>query len=334
MKNFWYFIAVHWLLPTVFSASTDVYPDRWCINSPGLSIEWGQAGNDRYISIIDPRTPKNSLLILPDDIEAKSKAAFDALHNERVNSIEAGAVEGMENSLKTLPSVSKQKPVEDDTLVMALSEGTGLIWTGAGISSISGIPTLLELYNTLGLRSIPFTHMVEEYNLRQMATRIYSFKMREIMFNFLSGVFKKSKHEPSPAHFAVKDILKLTGSHYITSNLDHLEDDLGYGETVTFEAGDSVDTAILKTRSTNTEFTPNWILIVDLRIDDYGIAEWAAHKNIPIYYVGPNPPELASMLSGKISLTPVMWVKADAQSYLPALLQALKIKKVRVADKS
>lgn len=326
MKNFWYFVTGYLLLPTVFSASSSgVYPDKWSINSPGFSIEWGQAGNYRYISIIDCRTPKNCLLILPDDIAANSKAAFTKIHEDRTGAIETDTIADMEAYLKTLPSVSKQKPVEtDDDLIAAMLRGAGLIWTGAGISSRSGIPTLLELYKTLGLISVPFTHMVEEYGLRKMATRIYSFKMCDMLFDFLSGVFKKRKHEPSPAHFAIKDILTVTKAHYITSNLDHLEDEVGYGETVEFDAGEVIEQAILRTRSAKTEFTPSWVLIVGLRIDDYGIAELATSKRIPIFYVGPNTPELACARSDKISLIPVTWVKADAQEYLPNLVQRLK----------
>lgn len=326
MKVIRYIYASYILSSAIFAASVDVHPDRWCINSPGLSIEWGEAGNDKYISVVDCRDPDKSLLVLPDKITANSKKAFEKIHKERKESVETDSITEFEAWLKNCPDISKQTPVEkDDGLVTAMIHGqdVGLIWTGAGISSRAGIPTLLELYKKLGLRSIPLTHMVEEYGLRVMATRIYYGHVREIIFDFLGGIFRKIKYEPSPAHIAVKDILTLTGAHYITSNLDHLEDSLGYGETVEFKADDSVDKAVLRMRSSKEEITPKWVLIVGLRVDDYGIATWASYKRIPIYYVGPNIPELA-VLSEKQSLIAVDWVKADAQEYLPALVQRLK----------
>lgn len=319
-----------------------IHVNSWGIASAGFRIcwgenEWGEA-EEAYVSIIDYRAPEKSQLLLSEGVSQEKAVFFRKMHLDEVTlapTILEKSLACSFSALYSLPKVSG--PIADDSELLALMISTpGLIWTGSGISLQSGIPTLPALYAELELVPIPYTHSVEEEGLRKMAANIKECK--PILFNFLRRVFaaKKTGIQPSAAHCSIGEILKLLElnpggrTHYITSNLDGIEEDLGYAETVAFEAGESCASAFLKTKSSKSEsavFVPHWILVIGLRVDDYGIIQWATEKAIPIYYVNPNAPEFSNFTSQPTApprLLEVRWIKRDAQEYMPELLKRLK----------
>jgi hypothetical protein len=320
------------------SAQGELPSGDWNIVSPAFQINWGMRGEDTYISVIDCPSPSKSKLILSTEITAKNRELFERMHKKHLEE----APDDMQNfnrlasGIDYISSLRETLPIDkNDGLLLDLMSGSpGLIWTGSCISLHSGIPTLPELYRSLGLESIPHTHAVKEAGLRRLAANIDAHDVQGILFDFLRGIFY-SKKLPSPAHYSIRDILKLlAGSHYITSNLDHLEDSLGYTETVEFEANESSSEPSLVIKSSKElsapqslpeSFIPSWVLMVGLRADDYGIAKWAVDKDIPIYYVNPNAPELSDLMceSETPRLLSVRWIQADAQEYLPNLLRRL-----------
>lgn len=313
-------------------------PDEWRISSPAFEIYWGMNGEDTYISVIDCRVPTGSTLILSDEITAENKTLFEEIHAKNLKEA-SDDTESFKDLTQKIASLAKPaSPISDDSSLLDLmSHSPGLVWTGSGISLQSGIPTLPDLYGKLNLTPIPYTHAVEAAGLREMAADIGLYQ--EILFDFLRVIFhaKTLSIEPSPAHHSIGGILKLLPtSHYITSNLDHLEDSLGYTGTVKFEVKKPFSESSFIIKSSEVAlgpqlFMPSWVLMVGLRADDYRIVSWATEKGIPIYYVNPNAPELCTF-TGE-SLLPVQWIRAYAQEYLPGLLERLrkKMKKPPVA---
>jgi Sir2 family len=175
--------------------------------------------------------------------------------------------------------------------------------------------------------------------------------VQDLLFNFLDKVHGVTQVEPTPAHHAIKELLTCgPGADYITSNLDGLEKRIGYSETIQFnyeerrlerkkrESHESVTYEEMLEREKNESVTivddPQWLLMVGLRCDDYGIATWAEERAIPIFYVGPNAPELSNIgaVVNKLAKgeTPPQlrninfkWLQFDAQSYLPDLVNCL-----------
>jgi len=352
-KNIIFLLAFLFLANPSFSMQSspaDLY--EWRIwGAAGYVVKWGADKNDWYIATIDNRDPGKSRLITSPNISVANKGKFEASYAELQKEALGANLKEQETFLEKIHSFKTiHLPVKnDDALLDSMAKAPGLIWTGSGISLASGIPTLPSFYRSLGLVGNHYTHEVEEQSLRALDVGAN----QKLLIDFLIQVHAPAKLEikPSPAHIAIKGLLDETKSQYITSNLDHLEDPLGYGETVTFDPESKIlkilvsddkgpcfemvkhgdEESRLERKTLSEPFIPNWLLMVGLRIDDYGIAAWAEANKIPIYYVGPNPPELLNLHEAQdnlslLSALSVQWIKADAQTYLPALLERLQLK--------
>ena len=349
-----FLLAALWLIRPSFAAegvsqptamegvSQPTWPE-WSIGSAGYEIQWGIYKDGGYIAAIDFRDPGKSRLIISPDVAKEAKEIFEKYYETQLaQNLDEVRDEG-ENLLGKAQSLKRiaHSPVENDAALLNLMRGApGLIWTGSGISLSSGIPTLPTFYKSLGLVGVPYLHMVEEKSLRAMNVEAN----QKLLFDFLSKVHEaaKLKLEPSPAHHAIKYLLEETQSHYATSNLDKLEKLLDYRETVTFDHENKAlkilmfdkNNPYLERKTLPDPFIPSWILMVGLRTDDYGIATWAEANKIPIYYVGPNAPELTNareiLMPGNSNVSlrelSVQWIRDDAQVYMPALLAKLRIK--------
>ena len=310
--------------PMSWSENFSIYSiHKWHIHSPGYSILWGQHERGRFVAYVDSLNEVSQLDILEGNDKEFLAYAQQLLKDFKRGMM--GSAQDAQLMVDALGALGEPSgPITDDSeLVRAMGKSSGLIWTGAGISLAAGVPTLKSLYASLGLDYIPYTFMAEEAGLRKID--LSAEHTQRTLFNFLDSVHRAKAVglKPSVAHHTIKKILDATGSKYITSNLDGLEKASGYGETVKWNNYDVP--AFLKLSKTDEPFVPAWILMVGLSGDDYGIAGWASKQGIPIYYVGPNPPETVDLQEFKAPAERinVHWVKADAQTYMPELYRKI-----------